>query len=138
MLRVRLLIVTFPSIRVVREFCRTKKNKMQGRTYYITTLESWQREAPRFAASHYIHADPQAPATPQTKILAMIETDEGTHNTLSRDPRWQELPHALAGKPIPTAAVEALANHQVSPFATTFEATEAVAKNHPIMKYRPL
>jgi len=114
------------------------RNHMQGRTYYITNLESWQREATRFTTSHYIHADPQAAPAPNTKILAMVEADEGTHNSLSQHPQWQELPHPLSSKPIPTSAAEALAPHGVSPFATTFEATEAIAKNHPILRYRPL
>jgi hypothetical protein len=109
---------------------------MQGRTYYLTTLIAWQRESPRFATSHYIHADPKAEATPETKILAVVEADEGTHNALVQNSAWQELPHPLSSKPIPTPIAQALEQHGVSPFATTFEATETVSRNHPIMRYR--
>ncbi|MGA8074058.1 MAG: hypothetical protein WB995_11310 [Candidatus Acidiferrales bacterium] len=111
---------------------------MQSRTYYLTTIESWQRESPRFTTSHYIHADPNSPFAASTKILAMVEADEGTHNSLAINPGWQEFPHALSSNPIPQSAAEVLEPHGVCAFATTFEATEVVAKNHPILRYRPL
>jgi hypothetical protein len=111
---------------------------MQGRTYYLTTIESWQRESSRFTTSHYIHADPNSPIAASTIILAMVEADEGTHNSLAINPDWHEFPHALSSKPIPQSAAEALEPHGVNAFATTFEATEVVGKNHPILRFRPL
>jgi len=111
---------------------------MQARTYYLTTHRAWLRESLRFTTSHYVHADPSTTLAPETKILALVEADEGIHNALSQNPQWQELPHPLSSKPIPPSVSEALAPQGVSTSATTFEATETVAKNHPIMRYRPL
>ncbi len=109
---------------------------MKGRTYYLTTLQAWQTEAPCFTTSHYILADANSTAAAETKILAMVEADEGTLNTLSRNPLWQELPHPLSPKLIPETVADALSSHGVTEFSTTFEATEKVANNHPILRYR--
>ena len=109
---------------------------MQGRSYYLTTIQAWQAESAQLATSHFIHADSDSPAIPETKILAMVEADEGTLNCLSENPAWQELPHPLNPKFIPEAVAHALSSHGVSPFNTTFEATESIARSHPILRYR--
>lgn len=109
---------------------------MQGRTYYLTTLREWQQASARFATSHYIHADPAAPAAAETKIFAIVEADEGTHNSLAQNPAWQELPHPLSAAIIPASAAAALSAHGVAAFHTSFEAAESVARNHPILRYR--
>jgi hypothetical protein len=109
---------------------------MQGRTYYLTTLQAWQTDSPHFTTSHYILANPNCIAAAETKILAMVEADEGTHNTLSQNPLWQELPHPLSPRLIPETVAEALSSHGVTAFSTTFEATEKVANSHPILRYR--
>jgi hypothetical protein len=109
---------------------------MQGRTYYLTTLQEWRKESVRFTASHYVHADLNSASTPDSRVLVMVEADEGTHNALSQSPFWQELPHPLSSKLIPETVAQALSTHGVTPFNSTFEATETVANNHPILRYR--
>ena len=132
---------------------------MTGKAYYITTLADWHRHASRFAHSHYIvagehsgdgvvgagpkpaptdNATSQAPAAGDgaTKILVLIEADEGVHLALEDDPAFEVLPHPLAQKPIPSAAQSALAPHGVAPGATTFDAAETLARIHPLLKHR--
>jgi hypothetical protein len=109
---------------------------MQGRTYYLTTLQAWQTEASYFTTSHYILADPNSEAAAETKILAMVEADEGKHNALSQNPLWQELPHPLSPRLIPETITEALSSHGVTAFSNTFEVIEKLANNHPILRYR--
>lgn len=111
---------------------------MQGKLYYLTNLESWQQASANFTTSHYIHAEPASAATPGTKILALVEADEGTHNSLAQNPSWQELPHPLSPAPIPQQTADTLAAHGATANTTTFELTELVAKSHPVMRYRPL
>ena len=110
---------------------------MTGKAYYITTLADWQRHASGFAHSHYIVLDEQAPATgAATKILVLVEADEGVHVALEDDPAFEALPHPLTQKPISDAAQTALAPHGVAPGATTFDAAEALARVHPLLKHR--
>jgi hypothetical protein len=115
---------------------------MTGKAYYITTLGEWQRHAARFANSHFIALDPLAsdanagPAGEATKILVLIEADEGVHLSLEGEPAFEALPHPLAQKPISDAAQAALASHGVAPGATTFDAAEAVARVHPLLRHR--
>lgn len=112
---------------------------MLGRTYYLTTLDAWRRSAARFASSHYAHADAYhgASASPGgAMILAFVEADEGVHNALAADPEWEALPHPLANKPVSARVAGALAAHGVAPGATTFDVAEAVARTHPILRYR--
>jgi hypothetical protein len=105
---------------------------MTGKAYYITTLTDWQRHAPRFANSHWMALDD----TKQPRILVLIEADEGVHLSLDDDPAFEPLPHPLAQKPIPAAAQSALAPHGVAPGATTFDAAEALARVHPLLRHR--
>jgi len=114
---------------------------MTGKSYYITTLGEWQRHAARFANSHFIALDPRAgdentPPEAAAKILVLIEADEGVHLSLEGEPAFQALPHPLAQKPISDAAQSALAPHGVAPGATTFDAAEAVARVHPLLRHR--
>jgi hypothetical protein len=115
---------------------------MTGKAYYITTLADWQRHAPRFANSHWLALDPAAseenpaPLNAETKILVLIEADEGVHLALEDDRAFEPLPHPLAQKPISDAAQSALAPHGVAPGATTFDAAEAVARVHPLLRHR--
>jgi hypothetical protein len=109
-----------------------------GRTYYLTTLDAWQHNSPRFASSHYAHADPihGASALPgAAMILAFVEADEGSHNALAADPEWEELPHPLTNKPVSARISGALAAHGVLSGATTFEVSEAVSNSNPILRY---
>jgi hypothetical protein len=173
--------------------------EMTGKSYYITTLGDWQRNAARFANSHFIALHPRAadphsanedgfvgaphavpgdlpwqgaahPATPplencaesvqqsqglapgtiyrapteetssplraDTKILVLIEADEGVHLALEGEPAFEALPHPLAQKPISDAAQSALAPHGVAPGATTFDAAEVLARVHPLLRHR--
>jgi hypothetical protein len=131
---------------------------MTGKRYYITTLGAWRAHAPRFANSHFIvldapqevsgasgttggegncaaalRADASADATP---ILVLVEGDEGAHLALEDEPAFEALPHPLAQKAISPAAQAALAGHGVAPGATAFEAAEAVARIHPLLRHR--
>jgi hypothetical protein len=76
------------------------------------------------------------PANADTRILVLIEADEGVHLSLEDDPAFEVLPHPLAQKPIPPAAQSALAPHGVAPGATTFDAAEALARLHPLLRHR--
>ena len=70
------------------------------------------------------------------KILVLIEADEGVHLALEGEPAFEALPHPLAQKPISDAAQSALAPHGVAPGATTFDAAEALARVHPLLRHR--
>ena len=130
---------------------------MIGKRYYITTLGAWRTHAPRFANSHFIVLDaPQADAPGTTSgagncsaspltadalpdatpILVLVEGDEGAHLALEDEAAFEALPHPLAQKAISPAAQAALAVHGVAPGATTFEAAEAVARIHPLLRHR--
>jgi hypothetical protein len=106
---------------------------MTGKSYYITTLADWQRCANRFAQSHWITLDTKEDAT---RILVLVEADEGVHLALEDDPAFEALPHPLGQKPISESTQSALAPHGVQPGATTFDATEAAARIHPLLKHR--
>jgi hypothetical protein len=117
---------------------------MTGKRYYLTTLGAWHRQAARFANSHWIalgaaaatdaHGDvARDDATP---IFVLIEADEGAHLALEDDAAFEALPHPLAQKPISAAAQTALAAHGVAPGATTFDAVEAIARVHPLLRHR--
>lgn len=127
---------------------------MTGKRYYITTLGDWQRHAARFANSHWLAlgGDNAARAPTDTDraavvasdcelgaampILVLVEADEGAHLALEDDAAFEALPHPLAQKPISEAAQSALAAHGVAPGATTFDAAEAVARAHPLLRHR--
>jgi len=127
---------------------------MIGKRYYITTVDAWQRHAARFSNSHWLAlspcsepalgqgtgATPPAPAssaTPaDTRILVLIEGDEGAHLALEDDPGFEPLPHPLAQKPISNVAHAALQPLGVSRGATTFEVAETVARAHPLLRHR--
>jgi hypothetical protein len=123
---------------------------MTGKAYYLTTLEALHRHSARLNTSHWLalvpggepvpainESDASAMALPETaQILALIEADEGAHLALEDDPDFQALPHPLAQRPISPAAQAALAAFGVAPGATTFDAAEAVARFHPLLRHR--
>jgi hypothetical protein len=117
---------------------------MTGKRYYLTTLGAWHRHAARFANSHWIALGAAAPtdapgdvaSDEATPILVLVEADEGAHLALEDDAAFEALPHPLAQKPISEAAQAALAAHGVAPGATTFDAAEAVARVHPLLRHR--
>jgi hypothetical protein len=109
---------------------------MQCRCYYLTTLSEWTSKSAQFTASHYILADLNRAATPGTRILVIVEADEGAHNSLSQDSNWQELPHPLSPRMIPANVADELSSHGVTTFNTMFEALEAIAMSHPILRHR--
>lgn len=137
---------------------------MTGKRYYLATLNAWRRHAARFANSHFVVLDasaesaaptPFAPPAEQigagnctpsdalspgagdtTRILVLVEADEGAHLALEDDPLFEPLPHPLANKPISGAAQSALASHGVAPGANTFDAAEALARVHPLLRHR--
>jgi hypothetical protein len=118
---------------------------MTGKRYYITTLGAWRNHAPRFANSHFIvldvpessSASPNATvADDATPILVLVEAGEGAHLALEDEPAFEALPHPLAQKALSPATQAALAAHGVAPGATTFDAAEAVARIHPLLRHR--
>jgi len=70
------------------------------------------------------------------RILVLVEADEGVHLSLEDDLAFEPLPHPLAQKPVSDAAQAALAPHGVAPGATTFDAAQALARFHPLLKHR--
>jgi hypothetical protein len=58
------------------------------------------------------------------------------HLALEDDAEFEALPHPLAQRAIPQAAQQALAAYGVAPGATTFDATELVARVHPLLRHR--
>src|SRR3984957_16273698 len=115
---------------------------MTGRRYYITTLADWHRHAHRFANSHWLALsdDDSAIASGElldaTRIIVLVDADEGVHLALDDDAAFEALPHPFAPKAISHAAHEALASHGVTPGSTTFDAAEAIARAHPLLRPR--
>jgi len=109
---------------------------MKGRAYYLTTLEEWRRHAHRFGNSHWVAADPAAEAADSSKILVLIEADEGAHLSLERHPGFEALPHPLSEKSVSAPIAENLAAHGVAAGATTFDVAEAVGQSHPLLRHR--
>lgn len=139
---------------------------MTGKAYYLTTLGDWQRHAARLANSHWLAlgesaeaeagaglvgnhcesgiaaggADAMPPGlramSAATRILVGVEADEGAHLALENDPAFQQLPHPLSQKSIGPAAQATLASLGVELSATTFDAAEAAARVHPLLRYR--
>ena len=72
----------------------------------------------------------------ETRILVLVEAGEGAHLALESDPSFQPLPHPLAQQPIGSTAEAALASIGVVPGATTFDAAEAAARVHPLLRHR--
>jgi hypothetical protein len=72
----------------------------------------------------------------QRRSSSLIEADEGAHLALEDDAAFEALPHPLAQKPISETAQTALAAFGVAPGATTFDAVEAVATAHPLLRHR--
>lgn len=70
------------------------------------------------------------------RILVLVEADEGVHLALDDDSAFEALPHPLAPKSISDSAQEALAAHGVPPDVTIFEATEIIARAHPLLRHR--
>jgi hypothetical protein len=136
---------------------------MTGRRYYITTHADWKRHAHRFANSHWLALSDDASAivsreladassampdvgadalahgaqpSAATRIIVLIDADEGVHLALDDDDAFEALPHPFAPKAISHAAHEALAAHGVTPGSTTFDAAEAIARAHPLLRPR--
>jgi hypothetical protein len=123
---------------------------MTGKAYYLTTLGALQRHSARLITSHWLALVPNGEPVPAigepdssamalaetAQVLALIEADEGAHLALEDDADFQALPHPLAQRPISPQAQTALAAYGVTPNATTFDAAEAVARFHPLLRHR--
>lgn len=129
---------------------------MTGKGYYLATFGIWRRHAPRFAHSHFVvltSETDESPVDPEkesrasgasstaaigddTRILVLVEADEGAHLTLEEDPNITTLPQPLAQKAVPESVQNALAEKGVTRGASTFEAAETLAKIHPLLRYR--
>ena len=82
------------------------------------------------------NCSPPLPANAEsTRILVLVEADEGVHLALDDDPGFEALPHPLAQKPISSTAQAALAPHGIPSGATTFDAAEAFARVHPLLRH---
>jgi hypothetical protein len=86
-------------------------------------------QPPGIAAAH--HAQPSA----ATRIIVLIDADEGVHLALDDDAAFEALPHPFAPKAISHAAHEALAAHGVAPGSTTFD-RRSIARAHPLLRPR--
>jgi hypothetical protein len=112
---------------------------MTAKAYYLTSLSDWRRHAARFANSHWLALDDKSDAEPpqsSTRILVLIEADEGAHLALEDDPAFEPLPHPLAQLPLSAAAQATLARLGVAPGASTFDAAAAAARVHPLLRHR--
>ena len=87
-------------------------------------------QSPDVSAAH--DAQPFA----ATRIVVLIDADEGVHLALDDDAAFEALPHPFAPKAISHATHEALAAHGVAPGSTTFDAAEAIARAHPLLRPR--
>ena len=87
------------------------------------------QQPPGIAANH------EQPSV-ATRIVVLIDADEGVHLALDDDAAFEALPHPFAPKAISHAAHEALAAHGVTPGSTTFDAAEAIARAHPLLRPR--
>ena len=83
-----------------------------------------------------ISAPHHAQPTNATRIIVLVDADEGVHLALDDDAAFEALPHPFAPKAISHAAHEALAAHGVAPGSTTFDAAEAIARAHPLLRPR--
>ena len=111
---------------------------MTGRRYYLTTLSAWNHHAGHFANSHWLLLGSGAEAEPSdsSRVLVLVEADEGVHLQLETDSSYEALPPALAQKPISETAQSALAGLGVAPGATTFDAGEVLGRLHPLLRHR--
>ena len=107
-----------------------------GRSYYLTTLGAWRRNAARFALSHYVCLGASSPPDDTTQIVVLIEGDEGAHNSLEQDAEWEALPHPLSHKPVSGNLQSALAGQGIAPGATTFDVAESLGRIHPLVRHR--
>jgi len=126
---------------------------MTGKRYYITTYANWKRHADSFANSHWFVLN-QAQATSgseagnhrfgsadaildnDTKILALIEADEGARGNLEDDPQFEPLPHPLSERPISSLAHSALSDHGIKPGASTLDVADVIGRAHPLLRHR--
>lgn len=117
---------------------------MAGKCYYLTTVGDWRRHSARFAHSHYValEAEPSRAAIEPpkpgdaTRILLLVEADEGAHNALQDDAAFELLPHPLVPKGISDSAAAALAGHGIGAEASTFDVTEVMGRVHPLLRFR--
>jgi hypothetical protein len=112
---------------------------MTAKAYYLTTLGDWQRHSARFANSHWLalnDASSAAPLSNSTRILVLVEADEGAHLALEDDPAFEALPHPLTQQPMSATAQAALARLGVASGATAFDTAEAAARVHPLLRHR--
>lgn len=112
---------------------------MAAKAYYLTTLGDWQRHSSRFANSHWLALEDESGSgalSGSTRVLILVEGDEGAHLALEDDPAFEALPHPLAQRPISAAAQAALGRLGVDAGASTFDVAEAAARFHPLLRHR--
>ena len=71
-----------------------------------------------------------------TEIVVLVEGDEGVHLDLEDDPAFEALPHPLSQREISESAQAVFAPLGVPPGSTAFEATEVLARFHPLLRHR--
>jgi hypothetical protein len=121
---------------------------LTGRRYYITTLADWHHHAHRFANSHWLALSHDASAiasreladassampdvgadalahnaqpSATTRIIVLIDADEGVHLALDDDDAFEALPHPFAPKQSRTPRTrrsQPTASHQARPPST--------------------
>lgn len=125
---------------------------MAGKSYYITSLKDWKRRVNSYAASHWValpdaNADDASNELPgerafgaslpdSTRILVVIESDEGGHASIEDDRGFEPLPHPLSHTPLSTSAARALKQFGVEASDSALSVTEVAGQKHPLLRYR--
>jgi hypothetical protein len=115
---------------------------MNGKRYYLTTLDAWQRYAPRCNESHFLALESASVAGVSSvskmtqQIVVLVTADEAAHIALENDAEVEALPHPLARTPISERAAAALAPLGVNAEDDTFTVAEKLARVNPLLRHR--
>lgn len=125
---------------------------MTGRRYYFTTLGAWRRHAAHCAETHFVtvngpgaqsgdgcigsQSEEAGPTDDATRILALVDADEGAHLAMENDAEFETLPHPLARMPVSQRVGAALAHFGVAQGDDTFTVAEKLACANPLLRHR--
>ena len=113
---------------------------MRGRRYYLTTVGAWRRHAGRYAETHFVAVGAknvaEDAANDATRIVALIEADEGAHLAMENDADFESLPHPLARMPVSQSVADALGQFGVERGDDTFGVAEKLAQVNPLLRHR--
>jgi hypothetical protein len=109
---------------------------MTGRRYYLTTAGAWRRHAGRCAETHFVAVGAEDAANDATRIVALIEADEGAHLAMENDAEFESLPHPLARTTVSQHVADALEQFGVEVGDDTFGVAEKLARVNPLLRHR--